>query len=175
MAGITTAFVIVGNHSVGPFATRDWRARHGIALIEKHLRVWMPSAIAHGTPDPEPIGPVIFPPGLTPEQELAILIGATAVKSPELLTALTDAGYTQPSPVPGEPPTLHIPDAAIDDGFIDPAVVDLAVHVTTDVVRLGLVRLHPTSQLDDTGLLWLRAQGYDVDEFQLAPAGSEGQ
>lgn len=173
MAGITTDVILIGNHSVGPFATRDWRVRNAIALIAKHHRVWMPTGMAHGMVDPEPLGPIIVPPGLTAAQELVLLTAATAVKSPAVLTALTDAGFTRPCPVSGQPPMVFFDDAAIDTATIDPALVDLAVSEIVDVVRLGRVRLHPQSDLDQAGLLWLRSQGLDVDDFRSIPVGED--
>lgn len=173
MAGITTDVILIGNHSVGPFGVREWRVRNAIALIAKHHRVWMPTGMAHGIPDPEPLGPIIVPRGLTPAEELVLLIAATAVKAPAVLEALTEAGFTRPCPFPGEPPMVLFDDHAIDNATINPELVDLALRELVDVVRLGRVRLHPQSALDEPAVLWLRSVGLDVEEFRSMPLGGD--
>ena len=176
MAGTTSAFVLVGEHSVGPFGSRTWRARHGIALIEKQRRVWMPTPVAHGMHEAVSYGPILFPHGLRPAEELVIVVAACAVRSDEILHAL--AGEELAKPLVLGPGTatlwLNTDDDRIEGPPPSQEVVDLAVATVRDRTRLGVVRMEDQSQLEDDSVLWMRSEGLDVDDFRLMPvAGGE--
>lgn len=171
MAGTTSAFVLVGEHSVGPFASRTWRARNGVALIEKHRRVWMPTPIAHGLHEAVSYGPILFPHGLSPAEEMVIVVAACAVRSDEVLEALAREGLGAPLDLGAGVPTMWL---AIDDKRLDgpppsSELIDLSVKSIRDRARLGLVRMEAQSELGDDSVLWLRAHGLDVDDFRLMP------
>lgn len=172
MAGTTSAFVLVGEHSVGPFQSRNWRARHGIALIEKHRRVWMPTPVAHGVHEDVSYGPILFPYGLSPAEELMIVVAACAVRPGEVLDALADEGLAKPLALgPGNLTLwLDIDDERIDGLPPSPQIIELAVEAVRDRARLGVVRLEPQSELGDDSVLWMRSQGLDVDDFRLMAA-----
>ena len=172
MAGTTSAFVLVGEHSVGPFGSRTWRARHGIALIEKHRRVWMPTPVAHGVHEDVSYGPIVFPEGLTAAEELVIVTAACAVRDPDLLAILEKQGLLRDVPTAMKSSTrwLSISDDRIEHGPpIPQEVVDCAITGIRDVSRLGVVRTAENSDIDDESLLWLRSVGIDVDDFQRVP------
>lgn len=171
MAGTTSAFVLVGEHSVGPFESRTWRARHGIALIEKHRRVWMPTPVAHGMHDNVSYSPILFPLGLSAAEEAVIVVAACAVRSDEVLHALAGEGLAGPMSLgPGKPTMwVNIDDDRIDGPPPSPHVVDVAVESVRDRARLGVVRMESQSELGNDAVLWMRSQGLDVDDFQLIP------
>lgn len=165
MAGITTDVILIGDRSVGPFAVREWRVRNAIALIAKQHRVWMPTGMAHGIPDSEPLGPLIVPGGLTAAQELVLLIAATAVKSRRLLDELALEGFTRTSADRTDELLIHFDERSAERVSIDPALVELAVQEVVDVVRIGRVQLSPDSDLDANSVTWLRSKGFDIEEY----------
>lgn len=170
MAGRTTAFVIVGEYATGPFAARTWKARHGIALIEKHRRAWMPAPVGFSLGDPQPVLPVYLPWGLTPAQELVIVIAATALYDAETLDALEAARGTQTvNDAEGtERRWIGFADDQLDSEWPSPdAVVAASIEAVSTRCRLGVVHLEPDSELDDQAVLWLRTVGMDVDDFTL--------
>lgn len=170
MAGRTTALTVVGDYSTGPFATREWKARHTIALFEKHRPVWVTSPIGPSEYGDTPQEPVVFPFGWSLAQELVVVIAATAVQDSEVLSAFTVEGLTVRrdglSGISRE--LVYINDSRADGPPLPTSFIKLAASKTRDVVRLGLVRLDPGTSLGDSALVELRGYGLDVDNFRLA-------
>lgn len=179
MAGTTSAYVIVGEHATGPFHARQWKARNGIALIEKHLPVWMPGEIAHGTGLGGPQAAIILPTCLTAAEQLVIVLAATTIHDDDFMQALHDEGLAEPIPAGHGDATmlwLSVPDERIDDGApVSASLVEHAAATMQGRARLGLVRLEPTSLLDTDAVIWLRGQGLDVDEFTINPVNGSPQ
>lgn len=173
MAGRTTAFVLVGQHVVGPFAVREWKVRHSIALIEKHRRVWMPAPSAHSLGERVPQEAVFLPEGRSVAEELIFVVATCAVRDPEFMTALRGAGLTRPLEEGFEAREwLNVEGERIESGPRIPTdLIEHAVASVNEVARLGVVRLEDDSALDDAAILWLRGRGLDVDDFRLHPMG----
>lgn len=100
MAGRTTAYVLVGEYAVGPIAEREWKARHGIALIEKHRLVWMPAPVAHGQGVPMPVEPIYLPNGLSPAEELTVLLASVVLQDQAVMHKLAAEGFTRAVDLP---------------------------------------------------------------------------
>lgn len=172
MAGRTTAYVIVGEHSVGPFQTREWKARHGVALIEKHRPVWMPGPIGHSLGEPMPLGAVYLPYGSDPVGELLVVLASVVVRDEVVLDRLAGIGGVRD--VTDERGQSHrwlaFDDDALSEGSGWPAdLVPMCAEAVRDRARLGVVRLEPYSLLGPDQVLQLRSFGLDVDEFVTAP------
>lgn len=172
MAGRTTAYVIVGEHSVGPFRTREWKARHGVALIEKHRPVWMPGPISHSLGESMPLGAIFLPDGLDPVGELLVVLASVVVRDEAVLERL--AGMGGVADVRDERGQSHrwlaFDDDALSEGRDWPAdLVPVCAGAVRDRARLGVVRLEPYSLLGPEQVMQLRAFGLDVDEFVTAP------
>lgn len=173
MAGRSTALIAVGNYSRGPFASRDWNAKHIVALFEKHRPVWVTSPVGateYGAPPQEP---TVFPFGWTLAEELLVVVAACAVKDAEILASLDKEGLTVDQEGLLGPPRiiLRIDDDRADGPPLPISLVELAASRVRDVVRLGLVRLEPETSLGDDSLTALRGYGLDVDDYQLQPLG----
>lgn len=177
MAGRTTAYVIVGQHSVGPFQSREWKARHGVALIEKHRPVWMPGPIGHSLGEPMPLGPIYLPWGLDTAGELLVVLASVVVRDESVLNALAAIGGVRD--VTDERGAVHRWLVFNDDALSDEAdwpydLVAQCAEAVRDRARLGVVRLEPYSLLGGEQVLKLRELGLDVDEFTAVPVSSFG-
>lgn len=173
MAGRSTALIAVGNYTRGPFASRDWNAKHIVALFEKHRPVWVTSPVGateYGAPPQES---TVFPFGWTLAEELLVVVAACAVKDADMLSSLANEGLTaEQEGLLGPPQTiLRIDDHRADGPPLPISLVELAASRIRDVVRLGLVRLEPETSLGDDSLVELRGYGLDVDDYQLQPLG----
>lgn len=176
MAGRTTAYVIVGEHSVGPFQSREWKARHGVALIEKHRPVWMPGPIGHSLGEPMPLGAIYLPYGLDPVGELLVVLASVVVRDDAVLDRLTEIGGARD--VTDERGQSHrwlaFDNEALSERSSWPAdLVPMCSQAVRDRARLGVVRLEPYSLLGPEQVLQLRALGLDVDEFTTVPMSAE--
>lgn len=172
MAGRTTAYVIVGEHSVGPFQSREWKARHGVALIEKHRPVWMPGPIGHSLGEPMPLGAIYLPDGLDPVGELVVVLASVVVRDDAVLDRLAGIGGVRvATDERGQSHRwLAFGDDALSEGSGWPAdLVPMCAEAVRDRARLGVVRLEPYSLLGPDQVLRLRSFGLDVDEFVTAP------
>lgn len=177
MAGRTTAYVLVGEHSVGPFQTREWKARHGVALIEKHRPVWMPGPIGHSLGEPMPLGAIYLPYGLEPVGELLVVLASVVVCDAAVLDRLASIGGVRDvTDEHGDMHrSLHFDDDALGDGMDWPVdLVPACVEAVRDRARLGVVRLEPYSLLGNSQVHELRGLGLDVDEFALVPMSAPG-
>lgn len=174
MAGRTTALIVVGDYSTGPFATREWKARHSIALFEKHRPVWVTSPIGPSEYGDTPQEPVVFTFGWSLAQELVLVIAACAVKSPRIMDLLLSEGLaSEQSGLLGEPkPILRITDDTADGEALPKMLVETAAEEIRSVVRLALVRLDPITALGDEAVLELRGYGLDVDDFHPRSLGA---
>ena len=177
MAGRTTAYVIVGEHSVGPFQSREWKARHGVALIEKHRPVWMPGPIGHSLGEPMPLGAIYLPYGLDPVGEFLVVLASVVVRDDAVLDRL--AGIGGVSEVADERGQSHRwlafgEDALSEESGWPADLVPMCAEAVRDRARLGVVRLEPYSLLGPEQVLQLRSFGLDVDEFAVAPVSSGG-
>lgn len=157
MAGTTTTYVLVGEHSTGPFGVRAWKPRHGVALIEKHRPCWVADSIAHGGDVSHEPGAVYLPGGWNAAHELIVVVAARCVRQPGYLDLLREHGV----------PELRVAEPALDGPPLPRDLVDAAVASVRDSARLGVVRLDETSWFGDDDLLWLRGVGLDVDDFRL--------
>lgn len=176
MAGRMTAYVIIGEHSVGPFRSREWKARHGVALIEKHRPVWMPGPIGHSLGEPMPLGAIYLPCGLDPVGELLVVLASVVVRDEAVLDRLAGIGGVRD--ITDERGQSHrwlaFDDDALSEGSGWPAdVVPMCSQAVRDRARLGVVRLEPYSLLGPEQVLQLRALGLDVDEFATVPMSAE--
>lgn len=172
MAGRTTSYVIVGEHSVGPFQNREWKARHGVALIEKHRPVWMPGPIGHSLGEPMPLNAIYLPNGLGPVGELLVVLASVVVRDDSVLDRL--AGIGGVCDITDERGELHrwlaFDDDALAEGSGWPAdLVPACAEAVRDRARLGVVRLEPYSLLGAEQVVELRGFGVDVDEFAAVP------
>lgn len=173
MAGRTTALVVVGDYSTGPFATREWKARHTVALFEKHRPVWVTSPIGLTEHDDSPQEPAVFPFGWSLAQELILVIAACAVKSPRMMELLLAErlAFEQSGHLGQARPVFRITDERADGEALPEVLVETAADEIRDVVRLALVRLDPLTALGDEALLELRGYGLDVDDFHSQSLG----
>lgn len=173
MAGRTTAYVIVGEHSVGPFQDRAWKARHGIALIEKHRPVWMPGPIGHSLGEPMPLGPVYLPWGLSPAGELLVVLASVVVRDEGVLDSLAGIGGVREvtdERGPAHRWLLFDGDELSDDVTWPADLVTQCAAAVRDRARVAVVRLEPYSLLGSEEVQELRGLGLDVDEFLAAAA-----
>lgn len=172
MAGRTTAYVIVGEHSVGPFQDREWKARHGVALIEKHRPVWMPGPIGHSLGEPMPLGAIYLPFGLDPVGELLLVLASAVVRDDAVLDRLASIGGVRDvTDEHGEKHRwLHFDDDALGEELNwHSDLVTMCAEAVRDRARLGVVHLEPYSLLGPDQVQELRGLGLDVDEFVLMP------
>lgn len=168
MAGRTSAFVIVGEYSVGPFRTREWKARHGVALIEKHRPVWMPGPIAHALGEDMPPSAIYLPGGMDLAGELLIVLASVVVRDDGVWDRLSDLGGSRVvSDTRGHTyRSLAFDDDALSSGTEwPPDLVPACAEAVRDRIRLALVRLEPYSLLDPSQVGELRGWGLDVEEF----------
>ena len=172
MAGRTTAYVIVGEHSVGPFQAREWKARHGVALIEKHRPAWMPGPIGHSLGEPMPLGAIYLPFGLDPVEELLVVLASVVVRDEAVLDRLAQiGGVRDATDLQGQSHRwLAFDDDALAESSEWPAdLVPACAQAVRERARLGVVRLEPYSLLGTDQVVELRGLGLDVDEFAVVP------
>ena len=166
LAGHTSAFVIIGNYRTGPFQDRTWKARHGVALIEKLTPIWTSSPLGYSIGEQNDSAAISLPSGSSLADELIFIIAATAMRSEPFQLALEAEGLGARQD-DGQV-KLAIANSRIDSGpGLSPRIIDAALESLLGVVRLGIVRLSETSLLDETATVWLRGKGLDVDDFAL--------
>ena len=172
MAGESTALIIVSNYRSGPFQDRIWKARHGITLIEKLAPLWTVDPLGYSTSESNQSQVIDFLKGNSLAEELVFMIAATAVRDQSLLGLLSLENLaTKGEDVIFE---LNVPKPIRSSGLkLSPEVIEHSVAALQNVVRLGIVRLSPSTQFDENCVKWLRLRGLDVDVFGIVDADSQ--
>lgn len=173
MAGRTTALMILGDYSVGPFQERQWKARHVLALIEKHRFAWTVAAIAHGSGEPVPPGAIYLPRGWSVAQEAVFVAAACAVREKEFMGALDTFDLLERVEGRTEQERwLNIrEERLLEEETLPSSLIQLAIDSIRNIARIGVVRLEADSSFDDQAIAWLRTQGFDVDDFEKRSVG----
>lgn len=174
MAGRTTALLVLGDYSVGPFQVREWKARHVVALVEKHRRAWMVAPIAHAAGEEIPEAAIYLPRGWTVAEEAVFVAAACAVREPSFMQELDQLGLIiDTSGFSDAERWLNIKEEdLIRENTLPSSLIGLAIESLRNVARIGLVRLEENSSFDDHALLWLRSQGLDIDDFRRQSLGN---
>jgi len=172
MAGESTALVIVSNYRSGPFQDRIWKIRHGVTLIEKLSHLWTVGSLGYSTSDLDQSHVIDFLTGNSLAEELAFIIAATVVRDQSLLELLSLKDLA----IKGIDATfeLYVPQTIRSSGLrLSPEVVDHSVAALRNVVRLGIVRLSPSTEFDESCVKWLRLSGLDVDVFGIVDSDTQ--
>lgn len=173
MAGLTSSIITVSNYRVGPFGDRAWRARHIVTLIEKAECVWTVNPVGHSYTDGHSLqmqGVVPMPGWLYPADALVLLLAGSVVRSPEFMETLEHYGLAAPIFEDRGDDDLHMvlpQEVLYGDKRFAPEVFTAALLSLLDVVRLGVTRLDPYSQLNDDEIRVLTEAGLDVELFSL--------
>jgi hypothetical protein len=182
MAGESTGVVLMSLRDVfpeirGPALSRLWRLGYVATLIEKHDSTWVVSAAGHAagqSPQQLTLG------RLNPGRPVIEALVVASIGLLELPKDISDqAAYEN---------VLHERDGiryvasnyfsrgADDDEdgnetLFQPSteLIRKCVDVARAQLRLGIVALPKTTLVEEGSVAWLRAEGFDVDEFTYTP------
>lgn len=181
MAGETTGVVLISFRDVffevrGPALSRLWRLGYVATLVEKHEPVWVVSAAGHAA-------------GQSPQQ---LTLGRLNSGRPviEALVVAATGLFELPKDIADQAAyenVLHerdgiryvasnfrpsgTDDEEGDESVLQPSteLIRKCVHLASVQIRLGVVALPETTLMGQGSVAWLRAEGFDVDEFRYQP------
>ena len=195
MAGETTGLVIFSPRSVfeeihGPAYSRLWRPGYLAALVEKHIPLWVVTPIAHAAkshpeheiimcnPDlggPLEINLLPFMASRFAQNNLELKIKA---ESEELIKNENGVWWINGKSISyGVDEELddngEVVDRIEDINFIYPSskIYEISIPIVANSCRVTSIRYPGSVLLSSDGVVWMRAQGIDVDEFVYRSAG----
>lgn len=182
MAGETTGVVLISHRDVfpevrGPALSRLWRLGYVATLVEKHEPVWIVSAAGHAAgqrPQQLVLG------RLNPERPIIEALVVASIGLFELPKEISDqAAYEnvlQEREGVRYVASNYIPRGTDDDedgeeSVIQPSteLIQKCIKLASVQMRLGVIALPKTSLVEQGSVSWLRAEGFDVDEFRYQP------
>lgn len=182
MAGETTGVVLISHRDVfpevrGPALSRLWRLGYVATLIEKHEPVWVVSSAGYAA-------------GQSPRQ---LVLGRLKPGRPaiEALVVAAIGLFEFPKDISDQAAFENVlheregvryvasnyqshgtdDDEDGDETLFQPSseLIRKCVNLASGQMRLGVVAPPETTLVEQGSVTWLRAEGFDVDEFRYQP------
>lgn len=184
VSGQTSGVVFIAHRDVHPelrgeVASRLWRLGFVATLVEKHDASWVLSAAGHAAgQSPRQLVLANLKPGRPAVEALAVaalgLFGLPKAISDRaayenVLHERSGVRYVGSNYLGGH--TEATDEILTDETVKQPSdeLVRLCIRAASESMRLGVAALPDSVLVHEQSVLWLRAKGFDVDEFSYRP------